>query len=105
MARTINIRVAHGTTQDQALASIQNGSDRLLAKYGERISDLVFAWDGPRLTAQCRALGQTVTSQTEVTASDVIVDVQLPILLGLFSDKIRDFLERKVTRMIENGKA
>lgn len=99
MARTITIRLPHGTSQDAAVALVKRGITKMMAKYSDKVSDVAFDWDGPRVAARCSALAQTVTSLGEITPEEIHCTVQLPFLLSPFSEKIKDFLERKLLRM------
>ncbi len=58
-------------------------------------------WDGDTMHFTVSAMGQTIASRLEVFETRVHASVDLPPMLALFANKIREKLQREAPKLLE----
>ncbi|KKI17874.1 polyhydroxyalkanoic acid system family protein [Sphingomonas sp. Ag1] len=58
-------------------------------------------WEGDSLTFTVEGLGQRVGARLDVSDSNVHATFELPAFLAMFSDKIRDKLQREAPKLLQ----
>ncbi|TGD98028.1 polyhydroxyalkanoic acid system family protein [Methylobacterium nonmethylotrophicum] len=96
MAKPLVVVIPHQLGRAEARrridARIGQGRD-MVQKAGLSMDDPV--WDGDTLSFLVGALGQTVSGTIAVEDEAVRAEVNLPLLLGIFSGKVRDVIVEK----------
>ncbi|GJD60565.1 polyhydroxyalkanoic acid system family protein [Methylobacterium frigidaeris] len=96
MAKPLVVVIPHQIGRAEARrridARLGQGRD-LVQKAGLTMQDPV--WDGDTLAFVVGALGQTVSGIIAVEDEAARVEVRLPLLLGVFSGKVREVIAEK----------
>ncbi|HWK35407.1 polyhydroxyalkanoic acid system family protein [Sphingomonas sp.] len=100
MTQPISIDIPHTLGRDGARARIEQGTGKL-AEFvpGGAITEQ--RWDGDTLHLTVEALGQRVASRIAVAEATLHAEFDLPPMLALFADRIRDKLARDVPTLLE----
>ncbi len=96
MAKPLVVVIPHQIGRAEARRRIDTriGQGReLVQKAGLTMQDPV--WDGDTLAFVVGAMGQTVSGTIAVEDEAARVEVQLPLLLGMFSAKVRQAIAEK----------
>lgn len=100
MTAPLAIDVPHKLGRERARARIERGTARLADFVpGGTITEQ--RWDGDTLHLTVEALGQRVASRIAVAEAVLHAEFDLPPMLALFADRIRDKLARDVPRLLE----
>lgn len=92
MSKPIVVTVPHDLGAEAAKKRISERIDLLRHDYIDKLAYSEVAWTGYRADIRVVALGQTVTAQLDVTADSLRIEVQLPWVLAILSDKIQGAL-------------
>jgi hypothetical protein len=96
MAKPLVVVIPHQLGRAEARrridARLGQGRD-LVQKAGLTMDDP--SWEGDTLSFLVGALGQRVDGTVAVENEAVTVEVRLPLLLGIFSGKVRDVIAEK----------
>lgn len=100
MPEPITVEIPHKLGLEGAKARLAGGMGQMsgMIPGGALVSH---HWTGDTLDFSIVALGQTVASRCEVKADKVIATVDLPPILALFADKIREKLRKDAPRLLE----
>jgi hypothetical protein len=96
MAKPLIVDLPHELGRAEARRRIESrlGQGRdLVQKAGLTMQDPV--WDGDTLAFVVGAMGQTVSGTIAVEDAAARVEVRLPMLLGMFSAKVRQVIAEK----------
>ncbi|AWN54584.1 polyhydroxyalkanoic acid system family protein [Methylobacterium sp. 17Sr1-1] len=96
MAKPLVVEIPHQIGRVEARRRIESrlGQGReLVQKAGLTMQDPV--WDGDTLAFVVGAMGQTVSGTIAVEDTAARVEVRLPLLLGVFSGKVREVIAEK----------
>ncbi|SFU42131.1 Putative polyhydroxyalkanoic acid system protein (PHA_gran_rgn) [Methylobacterium sp. 174MFSha1.1] len=96
MAKPLVVEIPHQIGRAEARRRIEArlGQGReLVQKAGLTMQDPV--WDGDTLAFVVGAMGQTVSGTIAVEDRAARVEVRLPLLLGVFSAKVREVIAEK----------
>ncbi|MGX7707590.1 polyhydroxyalkanoic acid system family protein [Methylobacterium sp. Gmos1] len=96
MAKPLVVVIPHQLGRAEARRRIDDrlGQGReLVQKAGLTMQDPV--WDGDTLAFVVGAMGQTVSGTIAVEDEAARVEVRLPLLLGMFSGKVREVIAEK----------
>ncbi|TNC12386.1 polyhydroxyalkanoic acid synthase [Methylobacterium terricola] len=96
MANPLVVEIPHQLGRAEARRRIESrlGQGRdLVQKAGLTMQDPV--WTGDTLAFVVGAMGQTVSGTIAVEDTTARVEVQLPMLLGVFSGKVRQVIAEK----------
>jgi len=101
MSKTIKVSLPHHTTPAQAKAKIVTGLADARQKYGKHLTQTVDTWTSEdRLEFKSTVLGQTVTGRLHIDAENVNVELDLPMLLSMFANKIRPQIESEGRKLL-----
>jgi hypothetical protein len=79
----------HESTRPAVRQRIDGAIERALASQPAMVQDVRREWRGDVLTFSLRAMGQGVRGTVEVTDTDVIMDVGLPLMLRPFESRAK----------------
>ncbi len=88
-------------TADTARGEVERGLPGLLQEFGSDVSNVTHVWSGNSMNFSFRARGWSIKGRIDVTESDVLIDVNLPMLASPFEGKIRSATERKLEQLFE----
>lgn len=101
MAKPLVVELPHDLGRVEAKRRLEQGSGRAKAaaeKSGIRVDRM--DWAGDSLSFAAGALGQKLTGQVEVLDDRVRMEIQLPLLLGVFTEKVRSLVNKEGTKML-----
>lgn len=101
MAKSITITVPHNLGVKAAKARIVDRMEKLQRDYVSLIGQSQVNWEGDVAHIRVSALGQTANAQVTVLADQVRVDVQLPLVLGVFSTKVQELVARNADEILK----
>ncbi len=97
---SLNIKVPHHLTQDEALARIKSLFVRIRQEQKDKISDVKEEWEGNTGSFQFKSFGQNLAGVIDVNASDVEINSKLPLTLSLFKGKIEEVIRDKAKELL-----
>lgn len=100
MSDPIELDIAHKLGKAGARARLEAGIGRLAGMFPDGGS-VTHRWQGDTMHFTVSAMGQTIASRLEVFEQRVHATVDLPPMLALFADRIRDKLQREAPRLLE----
>ena len=101
MAKPLIVEIPHDLGHDEAKRRLETSTGKVKAaaeKSGIRIDRL--DWEGDTLNFAAGALGQKLDGTAEVQQDRVRMEVRLPLLLGVFSEKVRALLNKEGTKLL-----
>ncbi|MBX3594909.1 polyhydroxyalkanoic acid system family protein [Sphingomonas sp.] len=100
MADPVTVDIPHKLGRDAARARLAGGVGRIgnMIPGGAAVDQ---RWEGDTLFFTVTALGQRVASRLDVFDDRVHAQVDLPPMLALFADKIREKLQREAPKLLE----
>ncbi|MDA1035321.1 MAG: polyhydroxyalkanoic acid system family protein [Chloroflexi bacterium] len=64
------------------------------SSYAKYVKDVKYAWEGDKVVFSLRAMGSNIKGSVEVTDTEVIVDVGLPLMFRAFEGKAKSRILR-----------
>ena len=99
MPDPVRLEIPHSLGKAGARARIDAGIGQLAGAIpGGQMTG--HALDGDTMAFSIAALGQTVASRMEVREDRVVAEIDLPPLLALFADKIREKLAKEAPKLL-----
>ncbi len=86
-------------TADTARGEVGRALPGLLQEFGSDVSDITHVWSGNSMSFSFRAGGWSIKGKINVTESDVLIEVNLPLLARPFEGRIRSATERKLEQI------
>lgn len=96
----LEMTIAHGLPQDEALRRIQTLLGDLKEKHADQISDLSEKWDGNTGTFQFVAVGFPVSGTLTVKPSEVEFCSELPLAAMLFKSHIESTIRERAEALL-----
>lgn len=100
MGVPVTVNVPHKLGTDIARKRIGDG----IGKLGDVVPGAVLSdhhWDGDTLHFTIDAMGQRIIAEMQVRETEVYGIFDLPPLLGMFANRIKDKLMREAPKMLE----
>ncbi len=88
-------------TADTARGEVERALPGLLQEFGSDVSNITHVWSGNSMNFSFRARGWSIKGRIDVTESNVLIDVNLPILARPFEGRIRAATERKLEQLLK----
>jgi len=88
MLEPIVVTISHRLGRDGARRRIEDGLTQIRGQLAPFVSAMDYKWTGDRLDFTVTALHQTVTARIEIEEALVRVELELPLLLRIFSAAI-----------------
>lgn len=105
MSKPIVVTLPHDLGVEAAKKRVSARLDLLRHDYIDKLAYSEVAWTGDRADIRVVAFGQTVTAQLDVTADSLRIEVQLPWVFALLSDKIQGVLTNNAKDTLQIGHA
>ena len=100
MSEPITVDIPHKLGREAARARIAGGIGKLAGIFpGGAAVD--HRWEGDTMHFTVAAMGQRVASRLTVSADKVHAEIDLPPLLALFANRIREKLQRDAPKLLE----
>jgi hypothetical protein len=99
MSRSIVVTIPHELGEAEARRRIAEGLGPLQQSLAGKLTSEV-QWSANHADIKVGALGQKVTAQLDVEASQVRIEVQLPFLLAALANKIQPYLQKSGSDML-----
>ena len=101
MARTITVTVPHRLSQAEAKRRIIDGIADAKARFAAMSKGVEETWTGDRLDFALSTMGQRITGQAHVEPHHVRMEVDLPLILAMFADKVRPRIEEEGRKLLD----
>lgn len=102
MAQPLIVNLPHNLGTEEARRRIEGGIGKLAGHIPGGAAEVKHHWAGDRMHLAVTAMGQAVTSQIDVSDSNVRLEVLLPGMLGMFAGQIEGLLRSKGGQMLED---
>jgi hypothetical protein len=100
MSEPIEVDIPHKLGMAGARARLEAGVGKIAGMFpGGGV--VQHRWDGDTMHFTVSAMGQTIASKLDVFESRVHATVDLPPMLALFANKIREKLQRDGPKLLE----
>lgn len=104
--KSITITIPHDLGRAGARARIQGGFGQLRQQFAAAgVKDFEESWAGDTLNFSARGMGQKIAGRMDVRDKDVLIDIELPWLLGALAEKIKGGVEKQGRIMLEHKPA
>jgi hypothetical protein len=97
---TVNIKIPHHLSQEEALARIKSLLVRIRQEQRDKISDVNEVWEGNSGNFQFKTFGQSLAGEINVNPSNVEINSKLPLTLSLFRGKIEELIRNKASELL-----
>ena len=94
MAQPITISIPHQLGRAEARRRIETGFDKFMHQLPVSGGARNERWDGDRLTFSVTAMGQTVAGVVNVLDTSVVMEIELPGVLGMIAGALKDRLQK-----------
>ncbi|KQT82461.1 polyhydroxyalkanoic acid system family protein [Aurantimonas sp. Leaf443] len=101
MAETIKVDIPHRLGRPVARQRIEEGVANLKTSSAGGFLKVEHAWTEDRLDFKARAMGQTATGRLDVRDDHVHLEIDLPMMLAMFAEKLRGRLKREGQVLLE----
>jgi Putative polyhydroxyalkanoic acid system protein (PHA_gran_rgn) len=102
MTKPVIVDLPHTLGAEEAKRRISGGIGRIGDHIPGGASNVETRWEGDRMHLKVAAMGQTVACQIDVQEKIVRLEVLLPGILGMFSDRIAGFLRKRGGDLLED---
>ena len=102
MAQPLVVNLPHSLGAEEARRRIEGGTSKLAGYIPGGAAEVTHHWAGDRMHLAVTAMGQAVTSQIDVSDSNVRLEILLPGMLDMFAGQIEGFLKSKGGQMLED---
>ena len=94
MSTPLRVSIPHQLGRAEARRRIETGFSKLANQLPGGANVCSQRWEGDRLAFGIAVLGQTVTGSVDVLDTTVIIDIELPGLLGQIAGAFKDRLQK-----------
>lgn len=99
MATPVTVDIPHTLGKAAVRARLDGGIDKISASIpGGSVTD--HRWEGDTLHFTAKAMGQTIASAVTVYETNVHAVVDLPGILGLFANKIQEYIGKEAPKLL-----
>jgi hypothetical protein len=100
MATPITVSIAHQLGRAEARRRIESGFAKLVQQMPGSGGASSERWDGDRLSFGVAVLGQRVAGVIDVLDTAVTMEIELPGLLGMIANGLKDRLQKAGTLLL-----
>jgi hypothetical protein len=95
---SVRIAVPHGGDADAAVEKVRGVLERAVEEFQGR--DLQSEWTGRSATLKFTSLGFQIGAKVDVDATQVIVEIDLPMAAMMFKGRVEDFLKKNLIEVL-----
>jgi len=96
----MNIKIEHRQTKDEAKRRLEALIATLKTQHASQIQNLQEQWTGYTNKIKGTARGYSVAGTLEIKELAILIDLKIPLLLQVFSKKIRSVVEEHVKKTL-----
>ncbi len=97
---SLSVAVPHMLRQEEALERLKERSRVMKTTYQEHIQNLEEQWNGSSGRYRFRTMGMEIKGTVTADASEVKVDVSLPLLAVMFRGAIEEKLRQELGKIL-----
>ncbi len=90
----MKITTSHNTTAESAKKIVDEQVPGLMNRFGSQVSNPSYAWNGDVMEFRFDAMGAGFRGTLEITQSDLVLNVNVPLRFRLFQGMIEDEARR-----------
>ena len=94
VATPITVSIPHQLGRAEARRRIETGFAKIIRVVPGSAGACSERWDGDRLTFGVAAMGQTVAGVIDVLDASVLMEIELPSVLGMIASGLKDRLQK-----------
>jgi hypothetical protein len=102
MARTITVTIPHKLSQQEAKRRIETGITDARARFGSMLKGVEETWNENSMHFSLSTMGQNITGRLHIEPELARLEVDLPLILAMFADKLRPRIEEEGRKLL-NG--
>jgi hypothetical protein len=99
--KTIDVKIPHRLTRDEAKCRLQAGAAQLRAQFGPSVAQVQETWQDYHADFRFTAMGQEITGRMDVEDHAIRMSVDVPWVLGMLAEKIRGKVEQEGRKLLE----
>jgi hypothetical protein len=103
MSNSITVSVPHNLGAEEAKRRVVERLEHLRREYVDKIGHSEVQWSGDTADLRVVAFGQTVTGKIFVMSDSLRVEVQLPWILAVLTNKIQGVLKSNAEESLRIG--
>ena len=84
----MRVTSSHNTTAESARAAVEGQVPQLMERFGGSVSDPTWGWHGNVMEFAFRAVGSRFQGTLEITDTELVLDISVPLRFRLFQGKI-----------------
>jgi putative polyhydroxyalkanoate system protein len=100
MSRTITVTVPHKLSQEEAKRRISSGITDAKTRFAAMTKGVQETWEGDRMNFRLSTMGQDITGRLHVEPQQVRLEVDLPLILAMFADKLKPRIEEEGRKLL-----
>jgi len=101
MSKPIVVNIPHALGIAEARRRIESGFGEFGRSIPGGMGEATQSWAGDRMSFSLNAMGQALTGWLEVLADRVVLEVNLPGMLGMLANQIRNGVEKQGRLLLE----
>ncbi len=101
MSKPITINIPHTLGVAEAKSRIDGGFSSLGQAIPGGLSGATKSWDGDRMNFSLQAMGQAFSGWMEVLHDKVVMEINLPGMLGMLAGKIQSSVQKQGRLLLE----
>lgn len=101
MSKPLTVSIPHRLGRDEAVRRLKHGLERAGRDFGQIITIEQQVWNDSTLTFQVRALGQAASGNLQILDNSVLLEVTLPWLLAMLTERFLPTIEQKGRLLLE----
>lgn len=94
MTQPLKVEIPHQLGRVEARRRIENGFENLLRQLPGHAGAFTQRWEGDRLMFSVAAMGQTASGTVDVLETAVVMEIELPGLLGQIAGAFKRGLQK-----------
>jgi Putative polyhydroxyalkanoic acid system protein (PHA_gran_rgn) len=98
----ITVSIPHRLGRTEARRRIETGFANIIRRLPGSAGTCSERWEGDRLIFGVRAMGQTISGVVSVLDDFVMMEVELPGVLGMLGDGLKDRLQKAGQLLLKN---
>ena len=101
MSRPVVVTIPHRLSRQEAVKRLKAGFSNVRSSFGQGFVVVKDEWAGDHLDFRASLLGQTTTGSVDVADDNVRLEVQLPWMLSLLTNKAKALVQKQGQLMLD----
>jgi hypothetical protein len=102
----MEVRVPHSLDPDEVRRRLDAAVVRARDDYADKVGAIDASWqDDGRLALNLDVMGMSIDSRVEILPAELIVQLQVPGMAGLFAGKIKSGIEQRLGGLLGEAQA